>query len=158
MGNNLYGINVTSETIKKTGKVILFESEKSCLQNYTYFGEDSFALAVCGSNITSIQQKLLINILQVKEVIVAFDKEYDDPHSFEAEAYYNKLVKKVAPLVPYCKVYLVLDTTGLLQKKDSPCDRGKEILLQLLKEKIYIDTDEVKRVGNTTKGVEKWQK
>lgn len=146
LGNNLYGISVTQDKIKRCKKCMLVESEKGCLQAYTYFGDDSFVLATTGSNITLTQQKLLLNYLQVEEVIVAFDREYHAADSYEAEIYYNKLVKKVAGLVPYCRVYLVLDSEDRLPYKSSPTDMGKDVLIQLMKEKILITVDEVNRV------------
>lgn len=146
LGSNLYGINVVQEKIKKIRKVMLVEAEKSCLQAYSYFGEDSFVVATCGSNITTTQIKLLLQYLQVEEVIVAFDREYHEPDSYEAEIYYNKLIKKVAPLVPYCKVYLVLDRKKRLPFKASPTDCGKKMLITLMEEKVLITMEEVNRV------------
>ena len=146
LGSNLYGINVTQDKIKSIRKAMILESEKGCMQNYSYFGDDSFALATCGSNITLTQQKLLLHYLKCEEVIIAFDREYHDAHSFEAEIYYNKLVKKVANIVPYCKVCLLLDSENRLPYKASPTDMGKDVLLELLDEKIVITMDEVNRV------------
>ena len=110
LGSNLYGINVTQEQIRKIKKVMIVESEKGCLQNYSYFGDNSFVVATCGSNITLTHQKLLLQYLQCEEIIIAFDREYHEANSFEAEIYYNQLIKKVSNLVPYCKVCLLLDT------------------------------------------------
>jgi hypothetical protein len=146
LGSNLYGINVTQNKIKRIKKAMLVESEKGCMQAYSYFGNESFVIATCGSNITASQQKLLLEYLQVEEVIVGFDREYHAPDSYEAEIYYNKLIKKVAPLVPYCKVSLCLDTKDRLPYKKSPTDMGSEILLELLDEKIPITMEEVNRV------------
>lgn len=146
LGSNLYGINVVQDKIKACKKCLLVESEKSCMQTYTYFGEDAFAMAVCGSNISTTQIRLLLQYLGVEEIIVGFDKEYDDPHSYEAEIYYNNLITKVAPFARLARVNLLLDTQGLLQRKDSPTDRGKDTLLKLLDQKILVTTDEVNRV------------
>lgn len=151
LGSNFYGINVTQDKIKTIKKVMIVESEKGCLQNYSYFGDDSFVIATCGSNITLTQQKILLQYLKCEEIILAFDREYKDPHSFEAELYYNKLVKKVANIVPYCKVCFLLDNKERLDYKDSPTDRGKEILLELLDEKVVITMDEVNRVLKESK-------
>lgn len=139
LGNNLYGIHVVKDRIKECGKCLLVEAEKSCMQSYSYFGEDSFTLAVCGDNISETQRRLLIEVLGVKELIIGFDKEYDDPHSFKAEIYFNELKKKAEPFLPYCKVSLLMDTENLLKKKDSPTDRGKEVLLRLLENKIRLN-------------------
>lgn len=157
LGSNLYGVNVTQNKIKSIKKAILLESEKGCLQNYSYFGEDSFALATCGSNITLTQQKLLLQYLECEEIIIAFDREYHDPQSYEAETYYNKLIKKVANLVPYCKVCLLLDSKHRLPYKSSPTDMGRDILLQLLDEKIIVTTDEVNRVLGKERSATNWK-
>ncbi len=141
LGSNLYGINVTQEKIKRIKKVMLVESEKSCMQNYSYFGDDSFALATCGTNITFTQQKIMLNFLKCEEIIIAFDREYHDAQSFEAEVYFNKLVKKVANMIPYCKISFLLDNKDRLPYKASPTDMGKDILLELLEEKIVVNMD-----------------
>lgn len=155
LGSNLYGINVVQEKIKRCKKVMLVEAEKSCMQAYSYFGEDSFVVATCGSSITLTQQKLLLQYLQVEEVLIGFDREYHAADSYEAEIYYNKLIKKIAPLVPYAKVALVLDSKNRLPYKASPTDMGKAVLLELLDEKIIITMDEVNRV---LKGNKKYER
>lgn len=145
LGSNLYGIHIVKEKIKRCKKIMIVESEKSCLQAYSYFGEDSFVVAVCGCNLTRTQIKM-INDLQVEEVMIAFDREYVESDSYVAELYYRKLVKIAAPLVPYCRVYLILDNKDRLPFKASPTDCGKEILMELMKEKWLLTVDEVNRV------------
>ena len=39
------------------------------------------------------------------------------------------------PFTPYCQVYILCDDANLLDHKDSPCDKGKEILEVLMKHK-----------------------
>lgn len=146
LGLNLYGINVTQDRIKTIKKVMVVEAEKSCMQAYSYFGEDSFVVATCGSSITRTQIKLLLNYLQVEEVIYAPDRDYHEANSYEAEVWYQKIIKRLAPLVPYCKVTLCADTKERLPYKASPTDMGKDILLELLDKKIVITADEVNRV------------
>lgn len=146
LGSNLYGINVTQDKIKTIKKVMVVEAEKSCMQAYSYFGEDSFVVAACGSSITRTQIKLLLNYLQVEEVIYAPDRDYHESNSYEAEVWYQKIIKRLAPLVPYCKVTLCADSKERLPYKASPTDMGKDMLLELLDEKIIITVDEVNRV------------
>ena len=86
---------------------------------------------------------MLIEDLKVSEVIVGFDREYEDPYSYQAEIYKNKLYKKILPIVPYCKVSLLLDDKERIGYKDSPTDRGKDILLELLDEKIEVTAQDV---------------
>lgn len=143
LGQNLYGIWINKDRIKESRKVLLVEGEKSVLQCNSMFGDNSFALAVCGSNITQEQARMLIEDLKVSEVIVGFDREYEDPYSYQAEIYKNKLYKKILPIVPYCKVSLLLDDKERIGYKDSPTDRGKDILLELLDEKIEVTAQDV---------------
>lgn len=145
LGNNLYGLHIVKDKIARCKKIMIVESEKSCLQAYSYFGEESFVVAVCGSSLTKTQIKI-INELQVEEVMIAFDREYEDPDSYVAELYYRKLIKLAAPLVTYCRVYLVLDNKHRLPYKASPTDMGKDILMELMKEKWLLTVDEVNRV------------
>lgn len=142
LGCNLYGLYVVKEKVEKIKKIMLVEGEKSCLQAYSYFGEDSFVVAVCGSEISATQIKIL-NELNVEEIIVGFDRDYHDPESFEAGLWWDRMLKKVAPLVSYTKVSICLDTKDRLGYKDSPFDKGKEVLLELLDEKVTITMDDI---------------
>jgi len=146
LGSNLYGLHVVKDKIIQSKKIMLVEGEKSCLQAYSYFGEDSFCVATCGSNITRTQIKIMLQELKVSEVIVGFDKEYRDPNSFEAELYYQKLLKKVEPLVPFVNVSLVLDTENKLDYKDSPTDKGRDVLMELMDNKIRVTIDDIAKM------------
>ena len=143
LGQNLYGIHINKNTIKRTGKVMLVEGEKSVLQCNSFYPENSFALATCGSNISRTQVQMVLKVLGVDEVILAYDREYEDPQSFEAELYKNKLLKKVAPFINFCRVSLLMDSDNLLPYKGSPTDCGKEVLEQLLDEKIPVTVKDV---------------
>ena len=146
LGSNLYGLHVVKDKILQCKKIMLVEAEKSVLQAYSYFREDSFVVGLCGFNITYTQIKIILKELKVEEVIVGFDRDYEDANSYEAMAYYQNIVKKVAPLVPYCSVYLVMDKQNRLGYKDSPTDKGKDVLIELMKEKILITMDDVNEV------------
>lgn len=145
-GSTLYGIWVTQDKIKQNKKVMLVEAEKSCLLAYTYFKDNSYVVATCGSAITLTQQKILLNDLKVSKIIYAPDRDYEEADSYEAEIWLNKQIKKLAPFVPYCKVYLIADSKNRLGFKDSPLDCGKDIFLELYEEKIEITMDDVKRI------------
>ncbi len=132
LGDNLYGIHINQNKIRKCKKVLLLEGEKGVLQNHTYFGDNDFSLATCGSNITDTQKRLLFNYLQVEEVILGYDKMFHENETFEETVYRNKIYKKIASLLPYCKVSLLWDKNNLLEYKQAPTDYGKDVLLQLL--------------------------
>ena len=145
-GSTLYGLWVTQDRIKQNKKIMLVEAEKSCLLAYTYFGENSYVVATCGSAITFTQQKILLNELKVSEIIYAPDRDYEEADSYEAEIWMKKQIKKLAPFVPYCQVYLIADSKNRLGFKDSPLDCGKDIFLELYEEKIEITMEDVKRL------------
>lgn len=140
LGNNLYGLNMNEECIRKKRKVLLVESEKSVLQCHTMFGEDNFALAVCGSNLTKEQIKILLS-LDLLEVIIGLDKQFKEIGDEECIKWESKIRKKfITPLAPYMKVSVLWDETGLLDYKDSPTDKGLDVLLKLMDNKIYGNT------------------
>lgn len=145
LGNNLYGLHIVKDKVQRCKKIMLVESEKGALQSYSYFGDDSFTVSVCGSNLTRNQIKLILG-LGVEEVIIAFDRMYQDAQSFEAELYLRKLIKLVAPIVPFVRVYLVLDNKDRIGYKQSPTDYGKEVLIELMKEKTLVTMDMVREI------------
>lgn len=135
LGNNLYGISQNQSRIKTCKKVLLLESEKGVLQSHSYLRNKDFSLAVCGSSITQAQARLIINVLKAEEIILGFDKEFQDPLSLQAEAYRNRLFLKIKPLLPYIKVSVLWDDKGVLDYKDSPTDKGKDVFVELLEDK-----------------------
>ena len=58
LGSTFYSLNITKNRIKELSKVLVLEAEKSCLLNYSYFGEDNCCVALCGSNFTQTQKKI----------------------------------------------------------------------------------------------------
>jgi hypothetical protein len=145
LGNNIYGAYVVKDKVQRCKKIMLVESEKGSLQSYSYFGDDSFTVSVCGSNLTRNQIKLILG-LGVEEVMIAFDRMYHDAQSFEAELYLRKLIKLVAPIVPFVRVYLILDSKDRIGYKQSPTDYGKETLVELMKEKILVTMDMIRDI------------
>lgn len=134
---NLYGLHKTKTAIQRIQKAILFEAEKSVLLCETYYGNNNFAVAVCGSNISTYQRDLLIG-LGVREVFLAFDKEYAEAYTDESDNYADKILKLASMFTPYATTYVLWDTQGLLNQQDSPADRGKEVLEQLMKTKFEV--------------------
>ena len=51
----------------------------------------------------------------------------------------NTLAKRISP---YCTTYILRDKRGLLGEKNSPFDKGKKVLEELMKDKILVTTDE----------------
>lgn len=139
---SLYGLNFNKETIKRIKKVILFEDEKSVLKCEDYFGEDNFSVATYGSNLSDYQVELLLS-LGVEEVFIARDRDYSEyEQSEEIYKYQERLIEQAMKFVPYARTYILFDKTDRLDYQDSPADKGKEVLMELMKEKIEIKTKE----------------
>jgi hypothetical protein len=139
---NLYGLHKTKEAIRRHKKALLLEGEKSVLKTEQYYGDDNFSVATCSSNISDWHIKTLLD-LGVEEIFIGFDRQYENPDSEEAYRYAEKLKKFAYKIAPYATVYVLWDNEYRLKYKDSPCDQGKEILEQLMKEKYEIKTKEV---------------
>lgn len=145
---NLYGLYYNRHEIEQVGKIIIFEAEKSVLKIDTFYGDHSYAVATCGSTLSKTQVAI-IKRLHIQEVMLAYDKEYEDAHSFEAEAYKNKLILMLEPLVNYFTCYLVLDgEENLLEMKQSPADKDAETLCKLMKQKLEVTMEMVLEVKN----------
>lgn len=135
LSQNLYGFNYTKDYIKEQRVAILFESEKSVLMYDTYFNKN-VSVAVCGSNFNKVQLDLLCKYTQPKEIVIAFDKEYTAAASKEADKYFQKLWNLCQKYSQYCHISFIFDRENLLDLKDSPIDKGKEIFLTLYKKRI----------------------
>lgn len=140
LGENLYGIYQNAETIRRTKKCVIFESEKSVLQSASYYGNNNYTVAVCGSSISETQVSLLLS-LGIEEVVIAFDRENDEfPLSEATSKYREKICGLASMFSPYVNTYYIMDTFGKLRFKDSPSDRGKDTLEFLLNKKIPAPT------------------
>lgn len=137
-GAALYGLDKNIENIKKIKKIILFESEKSVLQLDTFLPSLSIGVCLSGSSLTPYQIEIL-KTLDIDEVIVGLDKEYDEIGSQEEKFYAQKIQAVFGDkLIPYFKVSVLWDQKNLLDKKDSPTDKGIEVFDQLLKTRIFL--------------------
>lgn len=135
---NLYGYNLSYSAIHSSHKAILFEGEKSVILHRSYFGDESNAVAVCGSNISKPQIDLLIKKNRMDEIIIAFDKEFDDYTDDASDKYFEKLYSLAKRYTNYCKVSFIIDQENLLRKKDSPVDKGKETFIALYNNRVMV--------------------
>ena len=138
LGYNLYNLNHSKEIIKKMKIAIIFESEKATMTYATLFGEENdISVAVCGSNISMYQIRLLQNF-DVKELVIAFDRQYQKIGDKEWEQWVKKLTSFNDKYGHYLQISYVFDTKDLLNYKDSPIEKGKDTFLKLFKERVYI--------------------
>ena len=136
---NLYGIYENKEHIKRNKKIVLFESEKATMQCDTFFPNNNFTVALCGMNMSNYQRDLILS-LGVDEVFIALDKQYQnvitsDTEQKEYDKYIQRVKKIANKLVNYVNVYIIYDDEDILEYKDSPSDKGREVLINLMKKK-----------------------
>lgn len=136
---NLYGYNLSYPAIHSSHQAILFEGEKSVILHRSYFGKNSNAVAVCGSNISKPQIDLLIKKNRIDEIIIAFDKEFEEYASDECDKYFDKLYSLAKRYTNYSKVSFIIDQKNLLRKKDSPIDRGKDTFVSLFENRVMVN-------------------
>lgn len=136
---NLYGLHKTKGAITRLKKAAVFESEKSVFKCHDYYGEDNFSCATGGSSFSIYHRDILIS-LGVEELFLCFDKEFTEHDSEEAYKYAEKLLKIAKKCTPFMRVYILWDEWNLLDLKESPSDRGKEVLETLMKRKYEIKT------------------
>jgi hypothetical protein len=138
LGMNLYGLNWAKEQIPIVKKAIVFESEKSVLKYMSYFGIDNnISVACCGSNL-SVQQVQALIANGAEEIIIAFDKQYPALNTEESKRWSIKLTKLHNKYKNDCLITFLWDKETALNYKDSPIDQGKEIFLQLFKERVIL--------------------
>lgn len=138
LGFNLYNINNSAPQIKITKTAIVFEGEKSCLLYQSYFGKkNDISVACCGSAISSVQMSILFN-LGVKEIVIAFDRQFQKKNDDE----FKHLVKNLKAIKTrygqYATISFIFDTEDVLPYKASPIDYGPEIFLNMFKKRIIL--------------------
>lgn len=138
LGMNLYGLNWAKDNIAKINKAIVFESEKSVLLYMSYFGiENNIAVACCGSNISAYHIHMLLEA-GAKEIIVAFDRQFQEIGDKEFEKLTNNLTKLHEKYKNTVQITFIFDKNMITGYKDSPIDCGKDTFLQLFKERISL--------------------
>ena len=138
LGFNLYNLNNSKENIKNIQKAFVFESEKSTLMYRSYFGiENDISVACCGSSLSDYQVQLLIDA-GAREIIVAFDRQFQEIDDDE----FTKLVKKLTALNKRYKkivgISFIFDKNKITSYKSSPIDEGPMKFLELYKERIIL--------------------
>ena len=130
---NLYGLNLNKNNIKEKGICFLAEAEKSVLLSENLM-EKNCTVAVCGSNFNKWQLKLLLKNAAPQEICICFDKEEKEGKT----DYFYKLYNICKKYNKYCNFSFIYDRKGILQMKDSPMDRGKEIFQKLVSERVMV--------------------
>lgn len=138
LGMNLYNLNNSKNQIAIVRKAIVFEGEKSVLKYQTYFGLDNdISAACCGSSLSAYQVQLLQDC-GAEEIIIAFDRQFQEIGDKEFQHLKNNLLKIRSKYKNYTTISFVFDKHMITGYKDSPIDCGKDKFLKLFKERIIL--------------------
>ena len=139
LGLNLYGLNWAKENISLFKKAIVFESEKAVLQYMSMMGiENNIAVACCGSNFSPYQFQLLKR-LGVNELIIAFDKDFEQINDGTFLKQTKNLKSIYKKFGKYVTISFIFDRyNNKLSIKSSPIETDKETFLELYKNRIYL--------------------
>jgi len=117
----MYGFHLTEEYIREKGEVILVEGEKSVMKLFSNDVKNVIAVGKKGVN-----PHLLPKIKELRvDVVLAFDEDVNE----------SELKKECDKLNHITNVSYLLDSDGLLSKKDAPIDQGIEVWNHLYKER-----------------------
>lgn len=138
LGFNLYNLNNSKENINKMEKAFVFESEKSTLLYASYFGfENDISVAVCGSSLSDYQVQLLLSC-GVKEICIAFDRQFQEIGDKEFTKLTNNLTKLNMKYKNIVNISFIFDKNMITNYKASPIDEGPNKFLQLYQERIIL--------------------
>lgn len=112
--------------------------EKSCLLYQTYFGaENDISVASCGSNISAYQIQMLVDA-GAEEIIIAFDRQFQALGDKEFKHLVKNLRKLHERYKNYVTISFIFDKKMITGYKSSPIDAGRDIFLQLFKDRVFL--------------------
>ena len=135
---NLYGIHEHQNGIKMRRQAIIAEAEKSVLLDDGYYGNLSNCVACCGSTFNKYHISLLTNVLGANEIIIALDKEYTDWRTEKARKYKERIISMCRKYSNQAVFSYIWDYDNVLEEKDSPFDKGKEVFEHLYKTRVKV--------------------
>ena len=135
---NLYGVYEHQQAIRKRRCAIIAEAEKSVMLDDSYYGSLSNCVACCGSSFNKYQISLLTDYLGANEIVIALDKEYTDWRTEKAKHYQKKIQTMCEKYKNQATFSYIWDYDNVLEEKDSPFDKGREVFEHLFKTRIRI--------------------
>lgn len=138
LGMNLYNFNFSKDNISTMEKAIVFEGEKSTLLYKSYFGiENDISVACCGSNLSAYQVQLLLEA-GAKEIIIAFDRQFQEIGDKEFKHLTKNLTRINEKYKSDVIISFMFDKNMITGYKASPIDEGANKFLKLFKERILL--------------------
>lgn len=106
------------------------------LYDSLFGSENNISVATCGSSVSMIQVDFIKNLCNVDEVILAYDKQFQEIGDNEYKKDIKLLTMIANKINKYCTVSIMFDKFNLLEYKDSPIDQGKETFEYLFTNRI----------------------
>ena len=139
---NLYGFVFSMEFVHEYGMLIIFEAEKSVLKNFSQTRNRGYSCAVGGHEISPVQAGIILRHLPVDvEVVIAFDRDVQDMKDEETgESIGVEFLERTAGLFSkYRKTSYIYDSEDVLDKNDSPIDKGYKVFHDLLESRVFVN-------------------
>ena len=135
---NLYGAYQHQQGIRLRKSAIIAEAEKSVLLDDVYYGALSNTVACCGLTFNKYHINILVDKLGVNEIIVALDKEYNIWYDTKAKVFRARILKMCNAYKHKVSFSYIWDFDNVLEEKDSPFDKGKEVFEHLYKTRVKV--------------------
>lgn len=138
---NLYGFAFALEHVKKQGKLVIFEAEKSVLKNFTQTKNEGYSCAVGGHEISDVQVQILMRYLPSDiEIVIAFDKDVMMMRDKDTKEHIGEefLIKTAQKFSKYRNASYIYDHDEVLDEFDSPIDKGYKVFHELLEKRIAV--------------------
>ena len=133
----LYGLGQNKENIAKTKRALIFESPKAVLQMEDILDVNN-SVGLFGTNMSKYKRQLLLN-LGIEEACLCLDRQYKEIGEEDYIEWQKKINKIIDIFIGYCNVSVVYDRGYMLDYKDSPSDKGREVWEQLWKEREKVE-------------------
>jgi DNA primase len=120
----LWGYCQKKDIIQHDREVIVFEGSKSVMKVESWGVLNAVSVETSSVNYEQIRTLAAMRV----NIVLALDKGVD----------IKRISREIQPLKRFTNVYFILDTKGLLDNKESPCDSGHDIFKELQQQKIKL--------------------
>jgi hypothetical protein len=151
---NLYGLHKAAEAIKQSGKAIIFEGGKSVMLARQYGYPYAVATHTFGAHLNHISMLIECG---AKEIILAFDKQYEEEFGQSWELYERKTRTLAIKAGEYVQVSRMRDKYEVIDFKDAPIDKGFETFETMYFERENLTTTQEQVAAETLQAIKRSQ-
>lgn len=132
---NLYGWHLAKENVLKENKLIIFESEKSVLKQFTIERGKGYSVAISGHELSKHHLKFIVNNTPIGcEIILAFDKDI----MVKKRPKLLQTAKEISRFRPTSYIFDPIPDNKLLGEKDAPIDRQIKVWRYLMSCRVQV--------------------